>query len=417
MAIRVTCSECGKHLKVAENAAGKRGKCPQCGAAIAIPAVSAPIPVAKASVSAPPVVVMPTRRVEPEEASQQQQVVSTTVNVDAPRRTSSFGVVSLIVGIVAFLVCWIPFVGLLGIPLSALGLLFGGIGLLLALFRKGAGIGFPIAGSSVCVLALVVGISQVLVIGSAGHAAALAIAASSTDDDSRRITDLIQKLKTGSIEDKIAAANALAEYGERAAPAVPQLIQTMNHGQSLFDPVEIAAAQALRRIGRPAALELLNELQRGPSRLSIDRVLNDLAPLVVPELAELSESTDERVRKRTVEALAGGGRDAAPTLGAALRDIEAAVKMAAASSLRELGPDAAGALPELIAAVKRRDLDIIGTVVVILGSIGPAAEDALPALRSLGREENMPAGWTLSDGLREEIKKSIRKIQGQIRNP
>jgi len=53
----------------------------------------------------------------------------------------------------AFLICWIPFLGLLGVPLSLLGIVLGGIGLLLAVFRRGAGIGFPIAGTAISLLA------------------------------------------------------------------------------------------------------------------------------------------------------------------------------------------------------------------------------------------------------------------------
>jgi hypothetical protein len=104
-----------------------------------------------------------------------------------------------------------------------------------------------------------------------------------------------------------------------------------------------------------------------------------------------------------------------------LRDVEESVKEAAASSLiqltGQLGPDAVGALPHLIAAVERRDSDIIGAVVRSLGQIGPAAKGALPALRPLSRGENMPEGKEMTDDLLAAIEKSIKKIEGQIRNP
>jgi hypothetical protein len=82
-----------------------------------------------------------------------------------PKRTSSLGVVSLILGVVAFLLCWIPFIGVLSIPLSGLGVLLAGIGLLVALFRRGSGIGWPIGGGVVSGLALIIGIAQVAAIG------------------------------------------------------------------------------------------------------------------------------------------------------------------------------------------------------------------------------------------------------------
>src|SRR5207249_4641219 len=60
---------------------------------------------------------------------------------------------SMILGILAFLICWIPLVGAIGFPLSALGLLLGVPGVVIALCRKGRGIGFPIAGLAISALA------------------------------------------------------------------------------------------------------------------------------------------------------------------------------------------------------------------------------------------------------------------------
>lgn len=62
----------------------------------------------------------------------------------------------MILGILGLLICWIPFIGLLGTPLSGLGLLLGVCGFLLAIFRKGAGIGLPIAGTMISGLALLI---------------------------------------------------------------------------------------------------------------------------------------------------------------------------------------------------------------------------------------------------------------------
>ena len=79
-----------------------------------------------------------------------------TINVDIKPKGNSLGVVSLVLGVVAFLFCWIPLVGAVGIPLSGLGVLLGMIGLVVAVFRRGASIGYPIAGTVISGLALLV---------------------------------------------------------------------------------------------------------------------------------------------------------------------------------------------------------------------------------------------------------------------
>ncbi len=81
---------------------------------------------------------------------------SPTVNILPPRRGSSLGISALVLGILAFLLCWVPLLGAVTLPVSALGALLGAIGIVISLTRKGAGIGFPIAGTAVSVLALVI---------------------------------------------------------------------------------------------------------------------------------------------------------------------------------------------------------------------------------------------------------------------
>jgi hypothetical protein len=124
-------------------------------------------PVATAPPPPPPVIVEPVRY-EPVPTPRLESghvAHAPSVNVHLPKRTSSLGVASLVLGIVAFLLCWIPFIGILTIPIAALGALFGGIGFVVALVRRGSGIGYPIAGGVICGLALMIGVGQVGVIG------------------------------------------------------------------------------------------------------------------------------------------------------------------------------------------------------------------------------------------------------------
>ena len=167
MSIQVVCGECGKRLKVADTAAGKRGKCPACGAVVQVPpeVEHAHVPAPRPATPPQQVEAVPVQRVEAPAPQPRDRVP--TVNVNIRRRTSSLGVAALILGIVAFLICWVPLIGMIGVPLSALGLLLGLVGLIVAVLRKGAGIGYPIAGIAVSGLALAVAFASTYAAGKA----------------------------------------------------------------------------------------------------------------------------------------------------------------------------------------------------------------------------------------------------------
>ena len=169
--IEFACTSCGKQLKVKDEAAGKKGKCPQCGNMVEVP--SAETEVNLAEIDAP---IQPVRRqqappvVQPPPLERGHVAQAPSVNVHMPKRSSSLGIVSLILGVVAFLICWIPLIGVVSIPVSALGVLLAAIGLLVALVRRGSGIGWPIGGGAVSGLALAIGIAQVAALGGAAEA-------------------------------------------------------------------------------------------------------------------------------------------------------------------------------------------------------------------------------------------------------
>lgn len=69
--------------------------------------------------------------------------------------SNSLGIASLVLGALAFSICWVPFLGLFGTPLSGLGAILGVVGLVAAVRRSGRGIGFPIAGTAISAFALI----------------------------------------------------------------------------------------------------------------------------------------------------------------------------------------------------------------------------------------------------------------------
>jgi hypothetical protein len=112
--------------------------------------------VSRVQPASPKTIAPPHQNISPPPIEQGHQRGAPVLNVAMPRRGSSLGVASIILGILAFLICWIPLVNLISVPLSALGLLLGLVGLVVAITRKGSSIGLPIAGSAISGLALLV---------------------------------------------------------------------------------------------------------------------------------------------------------------------------------------------------------------------------------------------------------------------
>ena len=134
-----------------------------------------------------------------------------TVHVEQPRRSSSLGIASLVLGTLALLVCWVPFLGAITLPLSGLGLLLGLVGLIVALTRRGAGVGFPIAGMAVCGLAFVIAFFMT---------SALTKTFSSIGESARKRQETNQKVvTTTSAPAPATAAPATAASLPGAAPA------------------------------------------------------------------------------------------------------------------------------------------------------------------------------------------------------
>lgn len=124
-----TCPKCGRAITVSPELIGQQALCQKCGTSITFLESG----------------ILPSSEVPPVIGFQQT-------------RSNSLGISSLILGVVAFAICWIPLLGIAGIPLSALGFILGMAGLILSIRRKGYGIGFSVAGSGTCALALAVSI-------------------------------------------------------------------------------------------------------------------------------------------------------------------------------------------------------------------------------------------------------------------
>lgn len=159
--IKVNCPNCSKQFNVKDEAAGDRGRCPSCRTIFQIPMLEDE-PEKLNDLDTLAEVAQKTKRRPRLERGHVRS--SPSINVNMPKRSSSLGIVSLIMGCVGFFFCWIPFIGIISIPLSGIGLILAVIGFVVALGRRGSGIGWPIGGGSVSLIALMVAISQVAII-------------------------------------------------------------------------------------------------------------------------------------------------------------------------------------------------------------------------------------------------------------
>lgn len=87
---------------------------------------------------------------------QNATVTITTKNTPA----LTMGIISIVLGVLAMLVGWIPFLGLIAIPVAAIGAFLAFIGLVLALVKKFKGIGMPLLGGIICFIAIVISIGS-----------------------------------------------------------------------------------------------------------------------------------------------------------------------------------------------------------------------------------------------------------------
>lgn len=162
MSITISCPKCARKLAVPDTMAGRSGRCP-CGASVAVPAkvpptapVLQPEPMpARAPAKVPArAITRPLPAEAPPPAPTPQVAVQVNVaQQSGPQTSHSLGIGALVLGILALFTACIPVVSL---PMGVLGLALGGTALVLALARKGSGIGFAISGGAVSLIAVIV---------------------------------------------------------------------------------------------------------------------------------------------------------------------------------------------------------------------------------------------------------------------
>lgn len=195
-------------------------------------------------------------------------------------------------------------------------------------------------------------------------------------------------LLDGNREARLAAAETLWTFGPEAQGAVPALTLAI---QDADEDVRRTAVQALGDVGQGsgAGVRALVKAAEDPvlqwSALTALCGMGAAAHEALPALVSTLEDGNGYLRAGAARALGeiGGGAEAArPALVKAARsDRSVTVKLWAAYALARLKPEGAkGLVQELLPRLQATDWGERDTACEILGTLGPMARDAVPAL-------------------------------------
>jgi HEAT repeat protein len=185
--------------------------------------------------------------------------------------------------------------------------------------------------------------------------------------------------------------SASAKDQEELLSTVQALAAQLSHADV---EVRRAALEILETLGpdaAPATVELVGALRDRDKfvRWSAARTLGRIGPAeeeaVASALAQLLTDADLDVRLAAMTALEHLGpvaQVAAPDICRTVRSTDAELRLAAIRALAVIGgSDAQAAIPDISAAVADADARVRQAAIQVLGRLGPAARDAVPALR------------------------------------
>jgi len=156
MSIRFNCPSCQHAYRVDSQHAGKKTKCKKCGNSLDIPTESQEeINLIEVEQSPFPQV----HQQRPQHVHLHQGIAARREKPQGNGAAMSLGITSLVLGLLALITSWVPFIGCVAIPLGGLGILIGLIGAALSLTTRGRGIGMPIGGLISSTLAIIISIT------------------------------------------------------------------------------------------------------------------------------------------------------------------------------------------------------------------------------------------------------------------
>lgn len=243
------------------------------------------------------------------------------------------------------------------------------------------------------------------------------------------ITALLEQLQDSNREARYRAACSLASLGREQDSITPRLIDALKSDQAAHRIRAASAFAVLDDPGANAVLALIDALKdreagvRYYAAVALARA-NRETETILPILIEALEKSNEDVRSRAISALAKLGAVAQPAsshllaglhdknsdlrfktlvalanisldkktllpiLALALKDDTMPIRFNAVVALRDLGNDA---IPFLLEALKDKEMPVRTGAAFCLGTMGPVARRAIPAL--IAAADQFPEDW------------------------
>lgn len=168
------------------------------------------------------------------------------------------------------------------------------------------------------------------------------------------IPGLLNQLSSDDAAERVSAAQALGESGEKAPPIALALVKATGDENS-----------AVRR----AAIEALRALKPDPE-------------LTIPAMVKVLQEAPADVAISIVGVMAEAGESAVPRIGVALE--HPAARYWAALVVQDIGPEAEGAVFDILKVLPdTTEEEVRRELILALGAVGPGAKEAVPALAEL----------------------------------